>query len=244
MAAIRQHKGSNGKKFAVIADEAHSSPSPGDRRQTQSGPNRRRTPQDIEDGGEIDVEAILAAEATDRADSSNISYFAFTATPKGKTLELFGRRPRPDEPPAPFHVYTMKQAIEGATSSMSSPATTASHWPSRSVRRWPTKSTSRSGRNHEAVMKWVKINPQTISPEVGDHRRTLPANVAHLLDGHAKAMVVADSRKPPSAETRDRRPHHQEGLRLPHPGRVLRQRHRPRVRSRLVDRGEHEPGYQ
>ena len=43
---------------------------------------------------------------------------AFTATPKGKTLELFGRRPKPDEPagpgnlPEPFHVYSMRQAIE------------------------------------------------------------------------------------------------------------------------------------
>lgn len=46
---------------------------------------------DIENGGEIDIEAVLAAEATERAESTTISYFAFTATPKGKTLELFGR---------------------------------------------------------------------------------------------------------------------------------------------------------
>ena len=67
---------------------------------------------EIEEGKEIDVEAILAAEATERAASENISYFAFTATPKGKTLELFGREPTPGENPVPFHVYTMKQAIE------------------------------------------------------------------------------------------------------------------------------------
>ena len=41
-----------------------------------------------------------------RATSENISYFAFTATPKGKTLELFGREPSPGEYPVPFHVYT------------------------------------------------------------------------------------------------------------------------------------------
>ena len=68
---------------------------------------------EIEEGGEVDVEAILAAEATERAESTNISYFAFTATPKAKTLELFGRVP--DErasSPVPFHVYSMRQAIE------------------------------------------------------------------------------------------------------------------------------------
>ncbi len=49
---------------------------------------------------------------------SGITYVAFTATPKAKTLELFGRRPNPSEPagegnlPEPFHVYSMRQAIE------------------------------------------------------------------------------------------------------------------------------------
>ncbi|MDY5157517.1 hypothetical protein, partial [Actinotignum timonense] len=43
----------------------------------------------------------------------NISFYAFTATPKGKTLEMFGR-PGPDGKPDPFHVYTMQQAIEEA----------------------------------------------------------------------------------------------------------------------------------
>ena len=67
---------------------------------------------EIDDGGEIDIEAVLAAEATERAESTNISYFAFTATPKAKTLELFGREPADGGNPVPFHVYTMKQAIE------------------------------------------------------------------------------------------------------------------------------------
>ena len=53
-----------------------------------------------------------------RAGDSGITYVAFTATPKAKTLELFGTRPDPSRPaaadnlPAPFHVYSMRQAIE------------------------------------------------------------------------------------------------------------------------------------
>jgi type I restriction enzyme R subunit len=53
-----------------------------------------------------------------RADDSGITFVAFTATPKPKTMELFGTRPDPSRPaskdnlPAPFHVYSMQQAIE------------------------------------------------------------------------------------------------------------------------------------
>ncbi len=195
MAEIRKNKGLKGKRFAVIADEAHSS---------QSGQIAGKLKavltadelHDLDDGGEIDIEAILAAEATDRADSSNISYFAFTATPKGKTLELFGRRPSPDEPPAPFHVYTMKQAIEEG---YILDVLTGYHSFTLAFQ----IAQKVADEEHEvdqaeatkAVMKWVKINPQTISQKSAIIVEHFRENVAHLLDGHAKAMVVADSRK-------------------------------------------------
>jgi type I restriction enzyme, R subunit len=107
---IRADTSLKGKKFAVIADEAHSS---------QSGQISSKLKQvltadeieEIEDGGEVDVESILAAEMTERAESPNISYLAFTATPKNKTLELFGRKGA-DGKPREFHLYSMKQAIE------------------------------------------------------------------------------------------------------------------------------------
>ena len=92
MEEIRASKGLKGKKFAVIADEAHSSQS-GQIASKLKAVLTAEEVKEIEDGGEIDVEAILAAETTERADSTNISYFAFTATPKAKTLELFGRVP-------------------------------------------------------------------------------------------------------------------------------------------------------
>ncbi len=61
------------------------------------------------------AEDALAASVEARQGPSNLSYYAFTATPKSKTLELFGRLPKPDEPPskpAAFHVNSMRQAIE------------------------------------------------------------------------------------------------------------------------------------
>jgi hypothetical protein len=57
--------------------------------------------------GEIDTEALLAAQMEARTGGKGLTYIAFTATPKAKTLELFGR-PGPDGLPQPFHMYSMK----------------------------------------------------------------------------------------------------------------------------------------
>lgn len=103
--------------YAIIADEAHSS---------QSGSTARQLKEVLmkeageagEEAEELDSDDIIAATVAARRASGNLSYFAFTATPKAKTLELFGRVPRPDEvasvtnKPAAFHVYSMRQAIE------------------------------------------------------------------------------------------------------------------------------------
>src|SRR5262249_59072391 len=64
-----------------------------------------------EGGEEEDLEDRVVAEMKARGQLPNVSYFAFTATPKGKTLELFGAR-QPDGTYAPFSLYSMRQAIE------------------------------------------------------------------------------------------------------------------------------------
>lgn len=111
-----------GRKFAVIIDEAHSS---------QSGESGRAVNDVLSAGSGEDEETVL--ERAFRSDSAfpeedgedwlvkqmknrsrknpNVSYFAFTATPKQKTLELFGQM-RSDGSFVPFSVYSMKQAIE------------------------------------------------------------------------------------------------------------------------------------
>ena len=198
MQAIRENRGLKGKTFAVIADEAHSSQS-GQIAGKLKAVLTAEELQDIEEGGEIDVEAILAAEATDRADSSNISYFAFTATPKGKTLELFGRRPSPDEAPVPFHIYTMKQAIEegyilDVLTGYHSFKLAFQIGQAAAVEAAEADEVDQAEAT-KAVMKWVKLNPQTIAQKSAIIVEHFRENVADLLDGHAKAMVVADSRK-------------------------------------------------
>ncbi|MGO3327656.1 type I restriction enzyme subunit R domain-containing protein [Gordonia sp. (in: high G+C Gram-positive bacteria)] len=195
MKAIRENKGLKGKNFAVIADEAHSSQS-GQIAGKLKAVLTAEEIEDIEDGGEVDVESLLAAEATDRASSSNISYFAFTATPKGKTLELFGRRPTPDDAPVPFHIYTMKQAIEEG---YILDVLTGYHSFKLAFQIGQNAATENEEVDQaeatKAVMKWVKLNPQTIAQKSAIIVEHFRANVANLLEGHGKAMVVADSRK-------------------------------------------------
>ncbi|MEV4733125.1 type I restriction endonuclease [Saccharopolyspora sp. NPDC049426] len=191
---IRTHSGLKGKKFAVIADEAHSS---------QSGQISSKLKQvltadeikEIEDGGEVDVESMLAAEMTERAESPNISYLAFTATPKNKTLELFGRK-GPDGKPVEFHLYSMKQAIEEGYildvlkgyQSYETALQIAGN--ATSAEDEVDEAAARKG-----LMRWVQLHPTNIGQKVQIIVEHFHTNVAYLLDGKAKAMVVTSSRK-------------------------------------------------
>ena len=193
MKEIRESAGLKGKKFAVIADEAHSSQTG----RTASDLRSVLTVEElaaVEDGGEIDVEALLAAEASERASSENISYFAFTATPKAKTLELFGRVPAGADLPVPFHVYSMKQAIE---ENFILDVLRGYHSFQMAFRVAGTAEAEVEVDQAEATMRvkrWVKLNPQTIAQKSALIVEHFHENVSGLLDRHAKAMVVTDSR--------------------------------------------------
>lgn len=208
MQAIRETMGLKHKRFAVIADEAHSS-------QTGATANKLKAVlsaeelADLADGGEIDTEAVITAEMEDRAESQNVSYFAFTATPKAKTLELFGRRVG-DGKPQPFHTYTMQQAIdegfildvlENYTSyntafQIAQNATDGKLKPAKAGQTpQADKDLVDQSVATKGLMRWVKLHPTNISQKVQIIVEHFRENVEHLLDGHAKAMVVTDSRK-------------------------------------------------
>jgi type I restriction enzyme R subunit len=99
------------RRFAILIDEAHSSQ--GGR--TAAAMNDALSSAGAEDDPEDTVNAALERRMASRKLVQNASYFAFTATPKNKTLELFGEPdPQPDGKVKhrPFHTYSMKQAIE------------------------------------------------------------------------------------------------------------------------------------
>ncbi len=198
LAAVQELAATEGKRFAVIADEAHSS---------QSGEAAAKLRQvlsaqewaELQDGGEIDTEALLAAQMEARAAGSGnggLTYVAFTATPKAKTLELFGR-PGPDGLPAPFHVYSMRQAIEeGFILDVLNNYTSyklafkLAHDGQEYDEAQVERSTAMKG-----IMQWVRLHPYNIAQKVQIVVEHYRENVEPLLAGRAKAMVVVGSRK-------------------------------------------------
>ncbi len=195
---VQELAATEGKRFAVIADEAHSS---------QSGTASAKLRQvlsaeelaDLADGGSISTEDILAADMEARASTDSITYVAFTATPKGKTLELFGRKnpENPAAPPVAFHVYSMRQAIEeGFILDVLQNYTTyrLAFRLAHDGREWTEQEVDQS----EAVrhiMQWVRLHPYNIAQKVKVVVEHYRRQVQPLLNGDAKAMVVTASRK-------------------------------------------------
>ncbi len=100
-----------GHKFAVIVDEAHSSQSGESAKHLKKVLSVNLKDAEEEDKEDFDLEDEIIKEIKTRGPQSHISYFAFTATPKNKTLELFGRKNEEGKYVA-FHPYSMRQAIE------------------------------------------------------------------------------------------------------------------------------------
>lgn len=200
--AVQTLAATQGKTFAVIADEAHSS---------QTGTASSALKQvlsaeelaDLADGGEFSSEDVLAAQMAARASTKGITFVAFTATPKPKTMELFGRPPNPDQPkgpgnlPEPFHVYSMRQAIEEGfildVLKNYTPYRLAFQLASGG-REWDDKEVERDAAM-KGIMGWVRLHPYNIAQKVQIVVEHFREKVAPLLDGKAKAMVVLASRK-------------------------------------------------
>jgi len=199
--AVHELAATQGKRFAVIADEAHSS-------QTGEAAAKLKavlSPEellDLADGGEVSTEDLLAAQMSLRAAEKGITYLAFTATPKAKTIELFGRRPDPSLParasnlPAPFHVYSMRQAIEEGfildVLRNYTPYKLAFKL-AHEGKELDDKEVERS-EALKGIMRWVRLHPYNISQKVQVVVEHFRENVAPLLNNKAKAMVVVASR--------------------------------------------------
>ncbi len=199
---VHELAATKGKRFAVIADEAHSS---------QTGESASKLKEllsaveidELEEDGQVSTEDLLTARMTGRtAVEKGITYVAFTATPKAKTLEIFGRRPRPDEPAGPgnlpeaFHVYSMRQAIEeGFILDVLQNFITyrLAFRLANDGQEYDEKQVERSAAV-KGIMRWVRLHPYNISQKVQIVVEHFLENVQPLLGGHAKAMVVVGSR--------------------------------------------------
>ncbi|MQU27544.1 DEAD/DEAH box helicase [Pseudomonas helleri] len=183
-------------RYAVIADEAHSS---------QTGSSASKLKQilgsDALDGEEVSAEELLDAAVQARQPNERISYYAFTATPKAKTLELFGRPADPTLPasssnkPEAFHLYSMRQAIEEGfiLDVLRNYTTYSTAWKIAHPDGEDDEVDSKKARIKLA--RWVRLHPYNISQKVEVIVEHFRANIRGLLNGQAKAMVVTSSRQ-------------------------------------------------
>ena len=189
-------------------------------------------------------EEVIKAMAA-RGRQPNLSFFAFTATPKYKTLEVFGR-PAPDGKPEPFHLYSMRQAIEeGFILDVLANYTTYKTYYGliKSVEDDPEVEKKQAAK---ALARFMSLHPHNIAQKTEvmvEHFRT---HTRHKIGGRAKAMVVTSSRLHAVRYKQEfDRQHRGEGLlRHQDAGRLLRRGDRPRPARRHLHRGRHEPGHQ
>lgn len=185
---IEHTQGLPERDYGVVVDEAHSSQTgemAKEMKQILSG-------QDVEE--DDDWEDLLAKNAKSRGDQENLSFFAFTATPKGKTLEAFGDRDDPEETPEPFHVYSMRQAIEeGFILDVLQHYTTYDtfYGIAKAIEEDPEVPQKKAVK---AVSRFLKLHPHNVAQKVKILVEHFRNNTQQKIGGKAKAMVVTSSR--------------------------------------------------
>lgn len=184
-----------GQRFAVIVDEAHSSQSGA----TTQHLNRALRVSTLEEAARAedreleDMEDILVQEMTLRRHLPNVSTFAFTATPKAKTLQLFGR-PGPDGKPRPFSLYPMRQAIQEGfiLDVLEHYVTHKSYW--RLLKTIETDPRYDRRKAQRILKFFVELSDHAIDQKVAIMVEHFAHNIAHRISGQAKAMIVTRSR--------------------------------------------------
>lgn len=177
------------RRYAVIVDEAHSSQTGESARELKmilgaSGASTSEDP-DWEDG----LNQVMAS----RGRQPNLSFFAFTATPKGKTMELFGRMGANGVPES-FHIYSMRQAIEEGfiLDVLTNYTTYATYY--RLLKAAEDDPELPKKKAVRALAKFMSLHPHNIEQKTEVMVEHFRLHVRSRLGGRAKAMVVTSSR--------------------------------------------------
>ena len=187
-----------GQRFAVIVDEAHSS---------QSGESTKSLKAVLKAGSleeaereeagaqtpEEELDDRVLDEIRSRGRLPNLSTFAFTATPKPKTLELFGLK-RPDGKFESFHRYSMRQAIDEGfiLNVLASYATYKAYW--RLLKKIEDDPRYDKRQAEYLLKSFVDLHPHAIREKIAICVEHFAAQAAGAIGGRAKAMIVTRSR--------------------------------------------------
>jgi len=193
------------RRYAVIVDEAHSSQTgeaAADLRRVLSGGSAQERLEEAEredaaeEAGRGDSQDLLARSLEGRSRPGNLSFFAFTATPKAKTLELFGTPIDTAEGRryVPFHLYSMRQAIEEnfILDVLANYTTYKTFFRiEKAIIDDPEYDPARAKR---AIARFVTLHPYNLAQRVEIIVEHFREHTAKKIGGRAKAMVVTSSR--------------------------------------------------
>lgn len=186
------------RKYGVIVDEAHSSQSgeaAADLKGVLAGNAlKEQAKQEAREKGLSDYEEEIVKAMAKRGHQPNLSFFAFTATPKYKTLETFGRKD-PDGKPQPFHIYSMRQAIEEKfiLDVLKNYTTYKTYFRLiKAIADDPKLDKKKAAR---ALARFVSFHPYNLAQKTEVMIEHFRAHTKHLIGGKAKAMVVTGSRE-------------------------------------------------
>ncbi|MCP5230214.1 type I restriction endonuclease [Accumulibacter sp.] len=197
LAKLNEERGEGGKshlptrRYAVIIDEAHSSQSGEtvtELKGVLGGAELRKKAQEMaEEEGEVELERLFRSMAK-RGKQPNMSFFAFTATPKHKTLAIFGRNGEP------FHRYTMRQAIEEGfiEDVLRSYVTYKTYY--RLIKMAEDDPNVERKNAAKALARFMRLHPHNIGQKTEVMVEHFQCFTRHKIGGHAKAMVVTGSR--------------------------------------------------
>lgn len=194
---MAEERGQNGtgalptRRCAVIIDEAHSSQggeSATDLKEVLGGEAlREAAKRKAAEEGQEHLEELFRSMAK-RGRQANISFFAFTATPKHKTLAVFGRNGNP------FHRYTMRQAIEEGfiLDVLRNYTSYATYY--RLLKACEDDPNVERKKAAKALARFLKLHPHNIAQKTEVMVEHFNAVTRHKIGGRAKAMVVTGSR--------------------------------------------------
>ena len=192
------------RSYAVIVDEAHSSQGGEAAKDLRvalgASEEQELTAAEAEDQGLLaeavdPVEDALARQASARkGGQSNLSFFAFTATPKGRTLEMFGQLNPATGAHEPFHLYSMRQAIEEGfiMDVLANYTTYHTFWKIEKASEDDPEYDAKKARR--AIARFVTLHPYQLAQKAEIIVEHFRAHTAREMQGLAKAMVVTSSR--------------------------------------------------
>jgi type I restriction enzyme R subunit len=185
------------RRYAVIVDEAHSSQTGEGARHMKEVLAAKNLDEAEEDEAQVDADETsedrLVKVMASRGKQKNLSFFAFTATPKAKTLEVFGHRDAEGKP-MPFHLYSMRQAIEeGFILDVLRNYTTykAFYRLAKATENDPKVNKKKAT---SQLARFMSLHPHNIGQKSQVMVEHFRSKVRHKIGGKAKAMVVTSSR--------------------------------------------------